>query len=252
MLKTVRVNAFTNNRLAEKSTSISGITHTSHSGLYCTWKNSLPIIPKETFFSKLNFIAKRVMDVALSGSSLLILSPFLLFVAIFIKLSSPGPVFFYQKRVGYKNHQFKILKFRTMYHHKADISGVAQTKKNDCRVTAIGKILRKTSIDELPQLINILRGEMSFVGPRPHVDGQLGAGIPIREVVPYYDLRHEVIPGLTGWAQANGYRGPTNERHLAISRIEHDMAYIQNASIWLDIKIVFLTIVNEFISGNGH
>ncbi|MCF6344599.1 MAG: sugar transferase [Devosiaceae bacterium] len=223
-----------------------------HSGLSCAWEKGLPIIPEVKFWGKVNLFLKRIMDLTLASSALLILSPFLLFIALLIRLNCKGPVFFRQERVGYKNRAFKMLKFRTMYHHKSDISGVAQTKKGDCRISKIGKILRKTSIDELPQLINIIRGEMSFVGPRPHVNGQLVGGLPIRQVVPFYDLRHETIPGLTGWAQANGYRGPTDNRELAIARIEHDMAYIQNASIWLDIKIIFLTMRNEFISGNGH
>ncbi len=224
----------------------------SHSGLNCVWKKRLPIIPEVEFLDRVNLFFKRIMDLTLASSALLILSPFLIFIALLIKLNCKGSIFFHQTRVGYKNRSFKMFKFRTMYHHRSDVSGVAQTKEDDCRITKIGKILRKTSIDELPQLINIIRGEMSFVGPRPHVYGQLGGELPIRQVVPYYNLRHEVMPGLTGWAQANGYRGPTNKKGLAITRIEHDMAYIQNASVWLDIKIIFLTIVNEFLSGNGH
>ncbi len=226
--------------------------YSEHSGLVCAWYNETPILPSLSVARRINFVIKRLFDVIASAIGLIILAPLFLFITLIIKLTSKGSVFFRQERVGYKGQSFKIFKFRTMYYHRADISGVEQTKKGDCRVTKVGKILRKTSFDELPQLINVLRGEMSFVGPRPFVKGQLAAGVPYKQIVPYYDMRHEVIPGITGWAQANGYRGPTDKQSDSIARIEHDMAYIQNMSIWLDIKIIFLTAMHEFISGNGH
>jgi lipopolysaccharide/colanic/teichoic acid biosynthesis glycosyltransferase len=119
-------------------------------------------------------------------------------------------------------------------------------------VTAVGRFIRRTSIDELPQLINVLRGEMSLVGPRPHVAGMKAAGMPYRTLVPYYDARLAMPPGLTGWAQANGYRGMTTDAASAIARVDHDIAYVQNFSVWMDIKIIGKTIVGEFMTGSGY
>jgi lipopolysaccharide/colanic/teichoic acid biosynthesis glycosyltransferase len=144
-----------------------------------------------------------------------------------------------------------MLKFRTMYDDHADPTGQAQTRPDDERITPVGRLLRRTSIDELPQLINVITGDMSLVGPRPHVAGMLAAGIDYAELVPYYNLRHTMRPGLSGWAQANGLRGPTDSAEIARARIDHDIAYIQNFSIWLDLKIIWLTLVKEFVTGSG-
>jgi lipopolysaccharide/colanic/teichoic acid biosynthesis glycosyltransferase len=124
--------------------------------------------------------------------------------------------------------------------------------KNDPRVTAIGSFIRKTSIDELPQLINVLRGDMSLVGPRPHVPGMKAGGMLYRKLVPYYDVRLTMLPGLTGWAQANGWRGETDAPVAGRSRVDHDIAYIANFSLWLDLKIILMTIRREFVVGSGH
>lgn len=133
-----------------------------------------------------------------------------------------------------------------------DRSGVAQTVKNDPRVTPIGRFLRKTSFDELPQILNILKGEMSVVGPRPHVPGMLAADVTYEEFDPRYQSRHVVRPGLTGLAQVSGFRGETTTAHHATMRLEYDLAYIAKQSLWLDIKITFRTFWNELVSGSGY
>lgn len=195
--------------------------------------------------------AKRLIDIsgALIGLALLCV-PFLL-VALAIKCTSKGPVFFHQHRVGYRNARFEIVKFRTMYANACDKSGISQTTVEDFRVTPMGKILRRTSVDELPQLWNVLRGEMSLVGPRPHVDGMIAAGMPYDMLISMYHDRHAMRPGITGLAQAEGYRGPTTEIKAAVGRIELDLRYIQSFSLWLDIKIIVRTVINELFRGTG-
>lgn len=199
-----------------------------------------------------HLLAKRMFDVVMSGLALLALLPLFLIVAWLIKISSAGPVFFRQEREGYQGRTFQALKFRSMRIEDCDLSGVAQTVKDDPRITPIGRFIRRTSIDELPQLINVLRGDMALVGPRPHVAGMRAGGMLYKDLVPYYDLRLEMLPGLTGWAQANGLRGPTDRADRARARIDHDIAYIQNFSFWLDIKIILLTLRHEFVGGSGH
>jgi lipopolysaccharide/colanic/teichoic acid biosynthesis glycosyltransferase len=139
-----------------------------------------------------------------------------------------------------------------MYVDRCDDSGEQQTLAEDDRIMPIGHFIRRTSIDELPQLLNVLTGDMSVVGPRPHVAGQRAGGLPYREVVPYYEKRHSMLPGLTGWAQANGFRGSTIDIKHAVARVDHDIAYIQNFSFWLDLKIVIRTAAREFITGSGY
>lgn len=194
---------------------------------------------------------KRVLDVVLSGLALALLLPLLGLVAIAIKLTSRGPVLFLQAREGVGETTFSIMKFRTMATEAGDATGIAQTTADDVRVTGLGRLLRRTSIDELPQLFNVLRGDMSLVGPRPHVPGMLAAGIRYDALVPYYSFRRHAMPGLTGWAQANGYRGATTDWHVAAARVEHDVAYIQNFSLLLDLRILLLTLRNEFLVGSG-
>ncbi|KKB10359.1 exopolysaccharide biosynthesis protein [Devosia chinhatensis] len=196
--------------------------------------------------------AKRVVDILLSGAALIALMPLMLLVAAIIKITSSGPVTFRQWREGVNGTSFEILKFRSMRQDMCDLSGVAQTASNDPRVTAIGRFIRRTSIDELPQLINVLRGDMSLVGPRPHVDNMRAGGMAYKELVPYYHLRLQMQPGLTGWAQANGFRGSTTDPVRARQRIDHDIAYIQNFSIWLDLRIILITLVREFVGGSGE
>jgi len=195
---------------------------------------------------------KRAFDILVVLAAILFLAPLLTLVAVAIVFDSPGPVFFRQPREGKNGKSFVALKFRSMRHDRCDLSGVQQTVAGDSRVTKVGKILRRTSIDELPQLFNVLRGDMSLVGPRPHVSGMLAGGVSYRELVPYYDLRLLVTPGLTGWAQANGFRGPTDDAKTARERIDHDLAYIRSFSLVLDIKVLLLTLQREVFGGTGH
>jgi exopolysaccharide biosynthesis polyprenyl glycosylphosphotransferase len=195
--------------------------------------------------------AKRLVDILGAAVGLVALAPLLIGIAIAIKLTSPGPVFFRQKRYGYHNRRFSIFKFRTMHTHLGDARGTNQTTSNDPRVTRLGRILRKTSLDELPQLINVLKGDMSLVGPRPHVPGMLAGGMLYEQLLPYYFQRHHMRPGITGLAQVNGYRGSTTVPLSAIERLEYDLQYIQRWSLWFDIRIIIRTIVQECFSSSG-
>lgn len=195
--------------------------------------------------------SKRTFDFVVAGGALLTLSPLLLAIAAAIKLTSPGPVFFTQNRYGHRNRPFRIFKFRTMHVHLSDKSGTTQTVGNDPRVTLLGRVLRQTSLDELPQLINVLIGDMSLVGPRPHVPGMKAASIKYEHLVPYYFQRHNIRPGITGLAQVSGCRGSTALATAAVSRVDYDLEYIERWSLWLDIKIIWRTIRHEFFSGTG-
>ncbi|WP_209011760.1 sugar transferase [Roseibium aggregatum] len=201
--------------------------------------------------SKAGHALKRTVDILGATTGLVLLAPLLVATAVAIKVNSQGPVVFRQKRHGANGTTFEIYKFRTMYVEQCDESGVRQTVENDPRVTPVGRFLRQSNFDELPQLINVLRGEMSLVGPRPHVPGMLAAGVPYEELDPRYMHRHKVKPGLTGLAQVNGYRGETTTRHAALMRLEFDLAYLEQRSFLLDIKIIFRTAVQEFFKGSG-
>jgi exopolysaccharide biosynthesis polyprenyl glycosylphosphotransferase len=196
-------------------------------------------------------IGKRLFDIAVASAALLFFAPLLVAVAVAIKVTSPGPVLFVQYRYGYRNRSFKIYKFRTMRTNACDAHGVKQTVRGDSRVTPVGKILRKTSLDEIPQLINVIKGDMSLVGPRPHVPGMLAADLPYEDLVPYYFQRHTARPGITGLAQVSGCRGSTIEPNRAISRIDYDLDYIEKWSLRMDIMIIARTIRREFLSGSG-
>jgi lipopolysaccharide/colanic/teichoic acid biosynthesis glycosyltransferase len=222
------------------------------SGLPLAFRDGAPVAPVDAgHLARQRQLKRLFLDIPLSALALLALSPLLLVVAAIVKLTSPGPVMFRQPRVGLDGVEFDILKFRSMRLDATDLSGVRQTAPDDDRVTPVGRFLRTTSIDELPQLWNILRGDMSVIGPRPMVKGQLAAGSSYRQVVPYYDYRHMVRPGLSGWAQANGLRGPTTDAVSARQRIDHDCAYVQNVSLALDLKIILQTIRREFLTGSG-
>jgi lipopolysaccharide/colanic/teichoic acid biosynthesis glycosyltransferase len=196
-------------------------------------------------------IAKRIFDVGAASAALLFFAPLLIAIAVLIKATSPGPVLFFQYRYGYRNRRFKIYKFRTMRSDACDVRGVTQTVQGDARVTSIGRILRKTSLDEIPQLLNVIKGDMSLVGPRPHVPGMLAADLPYEDLVPYYFHRHTARPGITGLAQVSGCRGSTAEFGPAVSRIDYDLHYIERWSLRLDIMIIIRTIRKEFLSGSG-
>lgn len=195
--------------------------------------------------------AKRALDIFGASVGLVVLGPLMIGIAIAIKLTSPGPVLFQQKRYGYHSRRFWIYKFRTMYVHLGDQRGTQQTTSDDPRVTPLGRILRKSSLDELPQLINVLKGDMSLVGPRPHVPGMLAGGMLYEELTPYYFQRHNMRPGVTGLAQICGLRGSTAAPASAIERLDCDLRYIETWSFWLDLQIICRTIVREFFSGSG-
>jgi Undecaprenyl-phosphate glucose phosphotransferase len=182
---------------------------------------------------------KRCMDIGLASVALLLLAPLLIVTAILVKLDSPGNVIFRQSRRGFNGTPFDIWKFRTMYVAENG-PAIMQATKQDSRVTRVGRFLRKSSIDELPQLWNVLRGEMSLVGPRPHALAHDNYYDPM---ISKYVYRHHMKPGLTGWAQANGFRGETPTIDLMEKRVEYDVWYVSNWSIWLDIRIIFRTAV---------
>jgi putative colanic acid biosynthesis UDP-glucose lipid carrier transferase len=183
-------------------------------------------------------IAKRLFDVAVAELGLLVLAPLLAAVAVAIRIDSPGPIFFRQKRGGFNGRAFQILKFRTM-RVLEDGPRIRQATRHDDRVTRVGRILRWSSLDELPQLINVLRGDMSLVGPRPHA---LAHDDAYRSLISSYPFRHFVKPGITGWAQVNGFRGETPTLALMKQRIELDLWYARNCSFWLDLWILVGTV----------
>jgi undecaprenyl-phosphate galactose phosphotransferase/putative colanic acid biosynthesis UDP-glucose lipid carrier transferase len=180
---------------------------------------------------------KRAFDLTGASLALIVFAPVLLLAAVMVKLTSKGPILFRQTRNGFNDRAFKILKFRTM-RVLEDGPIVLQARKNDPRVTSIGKWLRRTSIDELPQIFNVLRGEMSLVGPRPHAAAH---NSEYEQLIGQYAFRHHVKPGITGWAQVNGYRGETRTLELMEKRVEHDLWYINNWSLWLDLIIIMRT-----------
>jgi polysaccharide biosynthesis protein PslA len=193
-------------------------------------------------------IIKKLEDVILASLLTLFLAPLLLTVAILIKLDSRGPVFFRQPREGFNNHTFRIWKFRSMHQAESQTDRIEQARRSDPRVTRIGRILRRTSIDELPQLFNVLSGEMSLVGPRPHAPSTKAGDRLFADVVATYAARHKVKPGITGWAQVCGWRGETDTEEKLLARIEHDLYYIDNWSVSFDIYILFRTFASLFSS----
>lgn len=192
-----------------------------------------------------NQVLKRIIDFFGSLAAIVIFSPVMLLAVIMIKLTSPGPLIFKQERVGLHNKPFYMYKFRSMEVQKEEDEKVGWTKKNDPRVTGFGKFMRKTSVDELPQLFNVLKGDMSMVGPRPERPQFVEK---FREEIPRYMIKHQVRPGITGWAQVSGYRGDTSIK----KRIEYDLYYIENWTVGFDFKILFLTIFKGFINKNAY
>jgi putative colanic acid biosysnthesis UDP-glucose lipid carrier transferase len=203
----------------------------------------------ESPFKGVNSLLKRVEDLFLASFFLLASWPLMLIIALGIKLSSPGPVFFKQRRFGLDGKEIIIYKFRTMKVCEDGAENFTQATKNDLRVTSFGAFLRRTSLDELPQFINVLRGNMSIIGPRPH---PLALNERFRQHVPLYMLRHKIKPGLTGWAQVNGWRGETDNLSKMEMRVAHDLEYLTNWSLWLDIQILFQTVLTVFRGQNAY
>lgn len=193
--------------------------------------------------SGLDRVVKRSFDFVAATAALVMLSPLLLTSALAIKISSPGPVFFRQPRMGFNNRKFHVLKFRSMYTDCSDLEARQQTQRNDARITRVGALLRKTSIDELPQLINVLKGDMSLVGPRPHALGMQVGNRLCDEIVREYAVRHRMKPGITGWAQVHGLRGAVDEPAVLEARVHHDIFYIDNWSFLLDLRILLMTVI---------
>ena len=200
-----------------------------------------PLGPLQSF-------VKRLFDVVAATIGLVLLSPVFLIVSILIKWDSPGPVFFRQFRLGYNQREFRIFKFRSMKVEE-ESGTVRQASRNDPRVTRVGRLLRRYNIDELPQLLNVLRGEMSIVGPRPHA---VAHDRLFEKRIEMYPRRLNVRPGITGWAQVHGHRGETDTDNKMAARVEHDLYYIDNWSLWLDIYIVALTVLSPKAYHNAH
>jgi polysaccharide biosynthesis protein PslA len=198
-----------------------------------------------------NLALKRLGDITFAVMALILLAPLFLWIIWRIRKESPGAPIFAQMRWGRGMKRIRVYKFRTMYIDKCDSTGVCQTVANDRRVTGFGAMLRRTNLDELPQLFNVLKGDMSLVGPRCHPIGMLAGGVLYEDLVKNYHQRHSVRPGMTGLAQINGCRGPTNDAESAINRVQYDLAYIRRLSLWLDIKILAATIVKESFGGTG-
>jgi Undecaprenyl-phosphate glucose phosphotransferase len=186
-------------------------------------------------------VQKALFDRILALLMLVVFGPLLLLVALAVRLDSPGPVLFRQRRIGFSNRPFECLKFRTMYHHMTDALADRQTTRGDPRITRVGYWLRRLSLDEFPQLLNVLSGEMSLVGPRPHAPNTKAASKLFQDVVADYARRHRVKPGITGWAQVNGWRGETSTEEAIEQRVLHDLHYIQHWSLAWDLRILVMT-----------
>ena len=196
-----------------------------------------------------NRILKATEDRVLAALILVLISPLMLLIALGVKLSSPGPVLFKQKRHGWDGRPIKVYKFRTMKVHREETGKVTQAKRSDPRITPFGAFLRRTSLDELPQFFNVLQGRMSIVGPRPHA---IEHNEFYKDQVDAYMQRHRVKPGITGWAQVNGWRGETDTLEKMQKRVEYDLYYIENWSLWFDLKIIFLTLFKGFVNKNAY
>ncbi len=188
------------------------------------------------------FAAKRALDLVLGVAGLIALAPLMATVALIVKLDSPGPVFFRQRRHGYMNEEIVVWKFRSMRVEASDFAAARQVSADDDRVTRVGKFIRKTSLDELPQIFNVITGEMSLVGPRPHAIGMLSGGAEASKLVETYAHRHRIRPGLTGWAAVNGSRGPVDTAEDVRRRVALDLEYMERQSFWLDVAIILRTV----------
>jgi exopolysaccharide biosynthesis polyprenyl glycosylphosphotransferase len=205
-------------------------------------------LPIEPFGAMTKWFEDKIISLLV----LIFVGPLMLIIAALIKLDSPGPVFFVQDRYGFNNKPIKILKFRTMYVHAEDRSGAQRTIQGDPRVTPFGRILRAYSLDELPQLINVLKGDMSLVGPRAHAIAMKVEELPYHDAIAEYPQRHRVRPGITGWAQINGLRGEVDTWERGYARVQHDLEYIERWSLWLDLKILILTLPAILVRRNAY
>lgn len=206
------------------------------------WRDHDTLILSRGPLSLTSRVQKRLFDIVCSATALVMLSPLMIVVAILIKLESGGPVFFRQVRAGEGSRQFAIFKFRSMRDEASDHQGAQSTQRSDPRITRVGRFIRRTSIDELPQLFNVLRGEMSMVGPRPHALGSLAGENLFWEVTQAYWIRHALKPGITGLAQIRGFRGATDTAEALQSRVRADLEYVSNWSLSLDILILLRTL----------
>jgi len=197
-------------------------------------------------------VFKRIEDQVIALAAIAFMAPLMLVVAAAIKLDSRGPIFFKQRRFGFNDRLIEVWKFRTMRVECTDADAAEQTTRRDPRVTRIGRFLRKSSLDELPQLFNVLRGDMSIVGPRPHAVATRAEGRLFQDVVDRYAARHRVRPGITGWAQVNGWRGETDTIDKIRTRVEYDLYYIDNWSVWFDLYIILKTFTAIFRTGNAY
>jgi putative colanic acid biosynthesis UDP-glucose lipid carrier transferase len=209
----------------------------------------IPVIAVcETPFTGVNSVVKRMSDVVLASLILLLLTPLMLAIAIGVKLTSPGPVIFKQRRYGLEGEEITVYKFRSMTVCE-DGADVPQATKSDMRITPFGAFLRRTSLDELPQFINVLQGRMSIVGPRPHA---VAHNEMYRKLISGYMIRHKVKPGITGWAQVNGLRGETETLDKMKARVEYDIEYLRDWSLFLDLWIIARTVLVVFKDRNAY
>lgn len=216
----------------------------------------LGTLPVLTFWQRpyrdINVLVKRAEDVAIAGLATILLSPLLLVTAALVKLTSPGPILFVQPRFGFNNNEIGVFKFRSMYVAQQDVLGSARTRKGDKRITPVGRIIRRLSIDELPQLWNVLRGDMSIVGPRPHATHMKVGDRYYFDAVQGYAARHRVKPGITGLAQVRGLRGEIDTIEKAKKRVAYDKEYIDNWSLALDLRIILETAIKLVIDKNAY
>jgi len=199
-----------------------------------------------------SYILKRLEDLVISLVAIVFALPLMLMVAIAIKIDSKGPVLFKQNRYGFNNELIEVYKFRSMYTDQSDAKADKLVTKDDPRVTKVGRFIRKTSLDELPQLFNSLKGDLSLVGPRPHAVSAKAADKLYTDVVDGYFARHRVRPGITGWAQINGWRGETDTAEKIERRVEHDLYYIENWSILFDLYILAMTPISLLNTKNAY
>lgn len=219
--------------------------------LHARWSSlgNVPLVSVfESPFFGASMLLKRIEDIVLGSLILLLISPVMVLIAIAVKVSSPGPAIFRQRRYGLNGQVIEVWKFRSMSVQENG-AHVPQAQKNDPRVTPLGAFLRKTSLDELPQFINVLQGRMSIVGPRPHA---VSHNEEYRKLIHGYMLRHKVKPGITGWAQVNGWRGETDTVEKMEMRVKYDLEYFNNWSLWLDLKIIAMTVISVVREKNAY